>query len=372
MADQNVNNWYVVSNINSIDSPALLVYEDRVKENIRLLKSMVKDNSRLRPHVKTNKMSEVCQLMMDAGITKFKCATIAEAEMLASLSATDVLLAYQPVGPKVSRLIHLIKAYPATHFSCITDNEAAVKYLNETAEINQVVVDVFIDLNIGMNRTGIATADAYKIVDCITSLKYVRLAGLHAYDGHIRDADFVMRKQHTDTGFNGVSELFNYAKNKTGKALTIVAGGTPTFPVHAMRSDVECSPGTFVFTDWGYKQTLIDEPFEYAALVISRVISIVDNKTICTDLGHKSVAAENPLPRVHFLNAPDAKPIGQSEEHLVLAVSDASQYNIGDVLYGVPVHICPTVALYEKAFIVNNGVAVKEWEVIARNRYINI
>lgn len=105
---------------------------------------MVKDNSRLRPHVKTNKMSEVCQLMMDAGITKFKCATIAEAEMLASLlSATDVLLAYQPVGPKVSELIHLIKAYPATHFSCITDNEAAVKYLNETAEINQVVVDVF-------------------------------------------------------------------------------------------------------------------------------------------------------------------------------------------------------------------------------------
>lgn len=98
------------------------------------------------------------------------------------------------------------------------------------------------------NRTGIATADAYKIVDCITSLKYVRLAGLHAYDGYIRDADFVMRKQHTEIpGFNGVSELFNYAKNKTGKALTIVAGGTPTFPVHAMRSDVECSPGTFVF-----------------------------------------------------------------------------------------------------------------------------
>jgi D-threonine aldolase len=372
MADQNVNNWYAVSNIDSIDSPALLVYEDRVKENIRLLKSIVKDSSRLRPHVKTNKMAEVCQLMIDEGITKFKCATIAEAEMLATLSAVDVLLAYQPVGPKVSRLIGLMKAYLVTHFSCLVDNEASALFLNETAETNHIVVDVFIDLNTGMNRTGIKPADAYRLIDYINKLRHINLKGLHGYDGHIRDTDIALRKQHTDAGFSEVEQLHADVKNKTGKDLIIVAGGTPTFPIHAERLNVECSPGTFVFTDWGYKHALPDEPFDYAALVITRVISIVDDHTICTDLGHKSVAAENPLPRVHFLNAPNAKPIGQSEEHLVLSVDDAAQFKPGNVLYGVPVHICPTVALYEKASVVNNGIVEKEWKVVARNRFINI
>ena len=148
-------------------------------------------------------------------------------------------------------------------------------------------------------------------------------------------------------------------------------GGTPTFPTHAHRQNVECSPGTFVFSDWGYKHSFPDEPFEFAALVITRVISIVDEHTICTDLGHKSVAAENPLPRVHFLNAPDVEPIGQSEEHLVLRVANAAQYQTGDILYGVPVHICPTVALYDKAYVVENNKIATEWNVVARKRSIN-
>ncbi len=88
--------WYTVDGIDQIDSPALLVYADRAKENIRLLKSIVKEDvNRLRPHVKNNKMAEVCAMMMAEGITKFKCATIAEAEMLAVIHAPDILLSYQ-------------------------------------------------------------------------------------------------------------------------------------------------------------------------------------------------------------------------------------------------------------------------------------
>ena len=122
----------------------------------------------------------------------------------------------------------------------------------------------------------------------------------------------------------------------------------------------------------GYKQNFPDEPFDYAALVITRVISITDEHSITTDLGHKSLAAENPLPRVYFLNAPEAFPVAQSEEHLVLKVVDASAYKTGDVLYGVPVHICPTVALYETAVVISNHEAVKEWKVIARDRRITV
>src|SRR3954462_5467386 len=120
--DESPKDWYIVNDIDKVDSPALLIYEDRVIENIRILLSMIDDVTRLRPHVKTHKSKEVALLMMKSGISKFKCATVAEAEMLAMANATDVLLAYQPVGPKLNRFVELIKRYPATTFSCLIDN----------------------------------------------------------------------------------------------------------------------------------------------------------------------------------------------------------------------------------------------------------
>ena len=179
------------------------------------------------------------------------------------------------------------------------------------------------------------------------------------------------RQQKSDSAFSEVLELAAKIETITNQPITIVAGGSPTFPTHINRN-IECSPGTFVYWDWGYKHQVPDEPFEYAALVLTRVISIVDEQTITTDLGHKSVAAENPFPRVHFLNAPDAAPFSQSEEHLVLKVADSKAFNVGDVLYGVPVHICPTVALYDKAIVVENNEAVTTWKVIARDRAISV
>jgi len=111
MAPISKNEWYFFDEINKIDSPALIIYENRVKENIRTLISMIGDVSRLRPHAKTHKSKEVTQLLIEAGIQKFKCATIAEAEMLAMANVKDVLFAYQPVGPRLDRFIELIKKF---------------------------------------------------------------------------------------------------------------------------------------------------------------------------------------------------------------------------------------------------------------------
>ncbi len=91
--------WFEVKNVDSIDTPSLLVYKERVRKNIRRAVAAIGNVGLLRPHIKTNKMAEVCRMMMDEGIHKFKCATIAEAEMLAMIDAKDVLLAYQPCGP---------------------------------------------------------------------------------------------------------------------------------------------------------------------------------------------------------------------------------------------------------------------------------
>ncbi|GAC1439101.1 MAG: D-TA family PLP-dependent enzyme [Sediminibacterium sp.] len=364
--------WYHINNIDELDSPALIVYPGRVKENIRRLIGMAGSVEQLRPHVKTNKMAEVCNLLLQAGISRFKCATIAEAEMLAMIQAPDVLLAHQPVGPKAGRLLQLVTAFPHTHFSCIIDNLRTASLLSELFVAHHLVLAVFIDLNTGMNRSGIVPEKAFDLFKACQSLPGIQVVGLHAYDGHIRDTDLQERSRRSDEAFERVTKLTEAINAITATPLKTVVGGSPSFPTHTKRRGMEYSPGTFVFWDWGYKHLVPDEPFEYAALVITRIVSIIDERTFCTDLGHKSVAAENPLPRVHFLNAPEALAVAQSEEHLIVQVPDATQWQVGDVLYGVPVHICPTVALYDTAVVVDHNKIAGNWKVVARVRKISI
>jgi D-serine deaminase-like pyridoxal phosphate-dependent protein len=365
------NAWYVINNIEAFDSPALVVYPARVKENIITLKNMIDDVKRLRPHIKTHKTREVSRMLMDEGITKFKCATIAEADMLAAIGAKDVLLAYQPAGPKIARFIALMKHYPATKFSCLVDDADAARNLAAIATREGVVVTVFLDINVGMNRTGIASLKAVDLYSTCRSLEGIQPVGLHVYDGHLGGPDLQLRRQQCNDAFHAVDQLAN-AIREQGQDPIIVAGGSPSFPIHAARKNVECSPGTFVYWDAGYLQQLPEQKFLPASLVITRIISLPDETTVCTDLGHKSVAAENLLvKRVSFLNAPELIPVAQSEEHLVLKTEAGHDYKIGDVLYGLPYHICPTCALYSEALTVNEGKINGAWEVIARNRKIN-
>ena len=367
-----MNEWFEIQNIEEIDTPALVVYPARIIANIEWAKKMVgSDVDRLRPHVKTNKMTEVYRLMMQAGISKFKCATIAEAEMLALAGAPDIMLAYQPVGPKINRLLELVKNYPKSRFSCLTDHPEHASIIDNRCCEENVVLDIFIDLNVGMNRTGIRPLQAPDLVRTITALKNIRLVGLHGYDGHIHTTDIIQRKQEADNAYSMLDNTCREIQPLLPYPLLKVVGGSPTFPVHAHKANCECSPGTFVLWDWGYKQSFPDLPFEYAALVICRVISIIDNRHLCVDLGYKSIAAESPMPRVQFLNAPEAIPVAQSEEHLVVETPDSSAYSIGQVFYGVPKHICPTVPLYEKACVIENGRMTDTWTVTARNRSIN-
>lgn len=191
---RNMNDWYRIKNIEDLDTPALVVYPDRVKQNIALAITMAGSVDRLRPHVKTHKSKEVTQLLLNAGVTKFKCATIAEAEMLGMVQAPDVLLAYQPVGPKIKRFIELIMTYPQTDFSCLVDSEAIVVELDQAANAAGISIPVYIDVNVGMNRTGILPEKATALYARIAPLQHLTIRGLHAYDGHIHDASFEVRK----------------------------------------------------------------------------------------------------------------------------------------------------------------------------------
>jgi D-threonine aldolase len=366
------SDWYSVKNIDEIDSPALLVYLDRAKQNIGTLIKSIDDPGRLRPHVKTHKSAEISQLLMQAGIKKFKCATIAEAEMLASTGAPDILLAYQPVGPKAKRFAELVQEFPKCSFSCLIDNFGSASQLSDIFTVLDSKVSVYIDLNVGMNRTGIVPEHALELYRQCHQLKRLNVVGLHVYDGHLRDSDFETRKKKCDDAFSKVEKLKKEIEEKFSATVIIVAGGTPTYSIHCKRKYVECSPGTFIYWDKGYEQALPEQQYKFAALVITRVISTPAEDIICVDLGHKAIASENLLSnRVYFLNGTELEPIGHSEEHLVLKCH-GKKLQIGDVLYGIPHHICPTVALHDQVSVVENHLVKDHWDTISRNRKITI
>jgi D-serine deaminase-like pyridoxal phosphate-dependent protein len=373
MAAEN-KKWYEVDDIGQLDSPALVVIPSRVKANIQTAIQMVVDVSRLRPHVKTNKSAQATRLMLDAGITKFKCATIAEAEMLGQIGAPDVVLAYQPTGPKLRRFVDLVKKFPATNYACLTDNLSAAREQASIFSNDQLSVAVYVDLNVGMNRTGVCLEkDAIEVCKYCSTAEGVKFAGLHAYDGHLRNRDIQARKRECDEAFSLVEKLKAELSNLGIDVPNVIVGGSPTFPIHAKRENVECSPGTFIYWDKGYLDQCPEQNFIPAAVLVTRIISLPSPNRICTDLGHKSVAAENEITRrIFFLNAPDLKPVSQSEEHLVCEVEKDHAYKTGDVLYGLPYHICPTVALYERVYAVEDGMVTGEWRNIARDRKLTV
>ena len=193
-------------NLEIFESPGLIVYPERVKHNIAKVIEMVDGNpARLRPHIKTHKTKEGNDLLLAAGITKFKCATIAEAELLALSEAPDVLISMQLIGPNLDRFKELVTHYPKTKFSSIVDDAFA------SSELNRIFTDLsagdFVDLNMGMNRTGILPAKALALIQHIETLPNVTLRGLHAYDGHIRDKVYEDRVKHVETDFTSFYKL---------------------------------------------------------------------------------------------------------------------------------------------------------------------
>lgn len=366
--------WFRVANVADVPSPSLLVYPERITENVRRMIAVAGGPARLRPHMKTHKMPDLIRLQLALGITKFKCATIAETEMTAGAGAPDVLLAYQPVGPNVARLLALTVKFPGTKFAAVADDADAIRALGAVFAAAGRRLELYLDVDMGMHRTGVEPgAKAVELYRLITTTPGLRAAGLHCYDGHNHETDLAKRTEQCDREWAEVERLRSDLRAAQLPVPNVVAGGTPTFPIHAKRADVECSPGTCVLWDFGYGTKLPDMDFLPAAILLTRVISKPGENRLCLDLGHKAVAAENPHPRVKFLNLIGAEAVMQSEEHLVVETVRAKEFAVGEPLYGIPRHICPTVALHAFVTTVDAvGMAGERWKVTARERQLTV
>jgi len=367
---------YQVRDTSAIYSPALLFFKDLIRENIAKAVRIAGSAARLRPHAKTHKTREIAKMELDAGITKHKCATLAEAEMLAGCGVPDVLLAYPMVGPNCGRLARLVKHHPKTKFGTLVDHPSAARALSEAMTLEQQTVEALIDVDVGQHRTGIAPGEkAVELYELLCKLPGLKPGGFHVYDGHNHQDSLAERESAVKEQFAPVLQMRETLVKKGLPVPRMVVGGTPTFPVYA-KMDVpglELSPGTCILNDHGYGTHFADLDFTPAALLLTRVISKPTATRLTLDLGYKAVASDPPAgQRVHILNVPDCKQILQNEEHLVLETPAADQFPLGAEVYAMPTHICPTCALHKAAYVVEGGQVTGQWEIVGRDRMLTV
>jgi D-threonine aldolase len=372
-----MNPAYQIENIDEVFSPALVFYKDLIRANIAEVVRLVGSPKRLCPHVKTHKCREIVRLQLDAGITSHKCATVAEAEMLAQCGAPDVLIAYPVVGPNVRRVRNLVGKYPATRFSVLCDHPEGLAGLEAGwgGMINKL--DVLMDVNVGHDRTGIQPSPAaVELYERLAGSSLLNPMGFHVYDGHNHQESLVEREAAVKALITPVLEMRKALELKGYPVARLVCGGTPTFPVWAKIElpGLQCSPGTFVLYDKGYGAKYAElAGFQPAALVVSRVVSKPLPNRLTLDLGHKAIAADPPAgKRAVLLNVSNYTPIMQNEEHFAVDTPDAANWHIGDVVYAVPTHVCPTVALHRRALVVESNRVIGTWEIASRDRMLTV
>ncbi|MDD3213990.1 MAG: D-TA family PLP-dependent enzyme [Eubacteriales bacterium] len=364
---------YRLKETDGIVTPALIYYRDILTKNAQTMIAMAGGPARLWPHVKSHKSADLVRMLMAMGIRRFKCATIAEGEMVGECGAEQAILSYPLTGPNIGRFIRLVQAFPGTEYFAIGDDEGQFLLLSAAAKAASVTVNVLPDINDGLNRTGVPTALAGELYRKVAAMPNLRVRGMHVYDGHRHESDFEERKRLVAQDVAPVYALRDQLRAEGLDCTLMVMGGTPSFPCHAQYPDACLSPGTCLIQDYGYASTFKDLPFEIGAMLLTRVVSHPAPGMFTLDLGYKGVAADPEPPRAVIVGYEDAITVMQNEEHWVLRMPEGRERPaIGTALYAAPRHICPTSALYPEILVAQNGEIEARWPVTARNRVITV
>jgi D-serine deaminase-like pyridoxal phosphate-dependent protein len=358
---------YQMKDAETLLTPALLIYPELVDANIVVtLKMAGNDPNRWRPHLKTAKIPAIIELLIAHGVTQFKCSTTLELLVACQCGASDVLLAYPVMGANAARAKEIAARHSRTAVSVLVENAAQAMVWKHSG------IGIFIDLNSGMNRTGV-DPDRFGEISQLACDLGPQFLGVHFYDGHLSGVPAPEREARAHRGYDRLLELIHALNAKGIPVSEAITSGTPAAPfamsypgfrdaafVHRI------SPGTVVFNDTTSLEQLVGWGYQPAALVLSTVVSHPKPGVVTCDAGHKSVSADAGVPTCKVLDHPDWKPAKPSEEHLPIEIAEAETPKLGRKLYLVPRHVCPTVNNFDEAVFIVRGRIQKAASVSAR------
>jgi D-serine deaminase-like pyridoxal phosphate-dependent protein len=365
---------YLIADIGEVMTPALAIYPEIVDSNITATLRAVGDNAdRWRPHVKTSKLAFVMRRMVERGIMNFKCSTTLELATILEVGARDVLLAYPAFGANARRARAIADGFPNVSVSALVESAEQIEAWRGSR------FGLFIDVNPGMDRTGIEQERGEEIIALAKAIRSADLEfrGLHYYDGHLSKYYLEEREQVAHTGYDRLMEIVEELERSDIPVSEVVTAGTPAFPCSVSYAPFSSgsfrhrvSPGTVVYSDCtSLAQLSAEMGYRPAAVVVSTVVSRPTATRLTCDAGHKTVSADAGVPTCQVLGRPDLLPARPSEEHLPIDLAPESKMpDVGDALYLVPRHVCPTVNNFDHAILIHSGRITRVERVTARGR----
>ena len=345
---------YKINNPESFETPEHLIFEEKVMHNIESIIDLVGGRDRLIPHAKTHKSKDTLSLLIDNGIKKHKTSTLNELEVLAECKPEILILAYPITSViKAKRLENIVEKFPETKFYTIISNTFHFDLIKDIDNLS----GIYIDLDTGMNRTGVLKENVPDLIDYIFSNNYKKLRGIHAYDGQTYGVVSVEdRDIDTQNTLKDIRQVEKLVKEKfLMNDVEIIVGGSWSFHFYIKEKDIKLSPGTWIYWDISnIKQKEL--PFQIAGVILGQVIDQnKSNDTVTIDIGAKAVssdpASEN---RLRLIDKPNSKLIFQNEEHGIIKLNGES-LELGDYVLAQPGHACTVTPKYNRAIKIDKN-----------------
>ena len=361
-----------------VETPHLLIDCAKMAKNVEKMTEVAKRNGvALRPHVKTHKIPAIARAQVEAGATGITVAKVSEAEVMADAGLGDIFIAYPLVtDPKIRRAIGLTRKL--NKLTVGVDSSEGARRLSAVALSEGQVLDVRLEVDTGLRRTGIPYHGAVELAREIEALEGLNLTGIYTYRGAVLNGSptLDLERAGVEEGQLMVS-LAGRIREEGIELESVSLGSTPTAEFAAgVEGVTEIRPGTYVFYDRMQAQLGACSLDECAATVVATVVSrpsedlaVIDggSKTFATDVspGTKPLGLEG---FGHVLEYPDARLERLTEEHGMLAVTADHDLEVGDTLHVIPNHICSTVNLHDAVYMVDGNGAVEELRVSARGK----
>lgn len=353
--------------VHNIDTPALVVDLDAMDRNLQRMADFARKHQiRWRPHAKMHKSAELALMMVEAGAVGACVQKTSEAEAMANGGVRNIFISNEVVSQaklqRVAQLAQLL-ADRGGVLSITVDHQEGIRRLAEAMAGTSARIQVFIEIDVGQGRCGVAPGDAaVALAQQIAQQPALLFAGLQAYHGKAQHFRSVEQRQ------EAIAEAVRHVHHTrallqaAGIEVPLVTGaGTGTF-AHEVASGVygELQPGSFLFMDADYAQNERDPaqpPFEHALFIKTQVISVSPNHVVC-DAGHKSHAIDSGMPRVHTLEpGRELAYTSGGDEHGILRTAGTNDRLplLGRFIWLIPGHCDPTVNLHDFMIGVRGG-----------------
>ena len=359
--------------LEDVDTPALILDLDAFETNMARLVGAVPRRVRVRAHAKTHKCAEIARRQVAAGAVGVCCQKVSEAEAMVEGGITDVLVSNEVVGRgKLERLAALAKR---AQLGVCVDHPDNVRELQAAMKRASARIDVYIELEVGMHRCGVAPGEpAVALARAITASPNLRFAGIHAYHGraqHIRSNDERRAVIGAAAAAVRSTKVLLEKSNIPCPIVTGAGSGTFMFEVEMGAWD-EIQPGSYVFMDADYARNEWAPPmprFEHSLFVLATVMSRPGPDLAIVDAGLKASSVDSGMPGVW--DRPGLAFTRASDEHGWIeiaqgATAGAALPGLGDKVLLVPGHCDPTVNLYDWYVCVRAGVVEALWPITAR------